>query len=79
MDSMVGMTIGEMLTNLIFVRISDFKDIKCLGNWMWSPKLKEQGYLLYEAVKIVEDMLKQLKIGIDGGKDSLSMYFSSSK
>ena len=34
------MSIGEMLTNLIFVKITKFNDIKCLGNWMWSPKLE---------------------------------------
>ena len=71
--SLVDMTIGEMLTNLIFALVSDFKDIKCLGNWMWSPKLLDEGYKLYEAVKQVEEIMKVLKIGIDGGKDSLSM------
>jgi phosphoribosylformylglycinamidine synthase len=72
-DSMVEMTIGEMFTNLVFVGITDFRDIKCLGNWMWSPKLKNNGQLLYDAVLRVENILKILKIGIDGGKDSLSM------
>lgn len=71
--SLVEMTIAEMLTNLMFVSVSDFKEIKCLGNWMWSPKLYGEGYKLYEAVKYVESTLKKLEIGIDGGKDSLSM------
>ena len=69
----IEMSIGEMLTNLIFVKITNFNDIKCLGNWMWSPKLKGQGYLLYEAGNHCVEVLKKLKIGIDGGKDSLSM------
>ena len=69
----VEMSIGEMLTNLIFCKISDFNEIKCLGNWMWSPKLSGQGYLLYEAANHCAYVLKKLGIGIDGGKDSLSM------
>ena len=75
MDNKSGieMSIGEMLTNLIFVKITKFNDIKCLGNWMWSPKLEGQGYLLYEAGNHCVEVLKKLKIGIDGGKDSLSM------
>ena len=69
----VEMSIGEMLTNLIFCKVSNFNEIKCLGNWMWSPKLPGQGYLLYEAANHCAYVLKKLKIGIDGGKDSLSM------
>ena len=69
----VEMSIGEMLTNLMFCKISSFNEIKCLGNWMWSPKLSGQGYLLYEAANHCSYMLKKLGIGIDGGKDSLSM------
>ena len=34
-NKMTRMSIGEMLTNLIFAKISDFNDIKCSGNWMW--------------------------------------------
>ena len=36
-------------------------------------KLSGQGYLLYEAANHCSYMLKKLGIGIDGGKDSLSM------
>ena len=66
------MSIGEMLTNLIFVKITKFNDIKCLETGCGS-KLEGQGYLLYEAGNHCVDVLKKLKIGIDGGKDSLSM------
>ena len=34
---MVRMTVGEMLTNLLFAKITKLSDIKCSGNWMWSP------------------------------------------
>ena len=69
----IEMSIGEMLTNIIFVKITKFTDIKCLGNWMWSPKLPGQGYLLYEAGCHSVEVLKKLNLGVDGGKDSLSM------
>ena len=40
---MVRMTVGEMLTNLLFAKITKLSDIKCSGNWMWSPKLEGEG------------------------------------
>lgn len=33
------MSVAEALTNLMFVKISDLKDVKCSGNWMWPAKL----------------------------------------
>jgi phosphoribosylformylglycinamidine synthase len=70
---MVNMALGEMLTNLCLVNITHFKDIKILGNWMWSNNIEGNQYLLYEAVKTLTNSLMMLGIGIDGGKDSLSM------
>jgi len=72
-SAMVSMSIGEMLTNLIFVVVEDWHSIKCQVNWMWSAKLAPYDYLLYKAVNHVTDLFKLLEIGIDGGKDSLSM------
>lgn len=73
-SNMVNMTIGEMLTNIIFAKITDLKDIKCSGNWMWSPKLEGEGSELYTAVKTLSDTFIKLGIAIDGGKDSMSMH-----
>lgn len=33
------MTVAEALTNLMFVAITDLRDVKCSGNWMWPAKL----------------------------------------
>lgn len=33
------MTVAEALTNLAFVCISELRDVKCSGNWMWAAKL----------------------------------------
>lgn len=72
-EHMVNMSLGEMLTNLINVGIDKFNNIKLLGNWMWSTNIKDDNYLLYKAVNKLVKTLKKLEIGIDGGKDSLSM------
>jgi phosphoribosylformylglycinamidine synthase len=75
MGKMVRMTIGECLTNLMFVLVSDYKDIKIAGNWMWPAKIDEyENYYLYKAVESVSSFLIELGICIDGGKDSVSMY-----
>ena len=68
-ENMVKRCVGEMLTNLMGVYITSIHDIRCSANWMWAKK----DALLVEAVKELSDILCQLDIAIDGGKDSLSM------
>ncbi|XP_067948060.1 phosphoribosylformylglycinamidine synthase-like [Watersipora subatra] len=67
------MSVGESLTNLSFALISHLKDVKCSANWMWPGKLEGEGPLMYDACRAMCEVMKQLGIGIDGGKDSLSM------
>ena len=67
------MTIGECLTNLMFVVVSKFEDIKLAGNWMWPANTSTEKYHLNNAVKEVSELLVELGICIDGGKDSVSM------
>ncbi|XP_017762082.1 PREDICTED: phosphoribosylformylglycinamidine synthase [Eufriesea mexicana] len=67
------MTVAEALSNLVFARISDIKDVKCSGNWMWAAKLPGEGATLYDACFAMCSIMKELGIAIDGGKDSLSM------
>ncbi|ALC38170.1 ade2 [Drosophila busckii] len=71
--AMAHMCVAEALSNLVFVKISALADIKCSGNWMWAAKLPGEGYKMYEACQALSDLLLKLRIGIDGGKDSLSM------
>lgn len=33
------MSVSEAVTNLMFACISDLRDVKCSGNWMWPAKL----------------------------------------
>ncbi len=67
------MAVGEALTNIVWVQISRLQDIKCSANWMWAPKLPGEGAALYEAACAMRDLMIQLGIAVDGGKDSLSM------
>lgn len=67
------MTVAESLSNLVFAKISDLRDVKCSGNWMWAAKLPGEGAALVQACRAMCEVMKQLGIAIDGGKDSLSM------
>ncbi|XP_069762804.1 phosphoribosylformylglycinamidine synthase isoform X2 [Narcine bancroftii] len=67
------MAIGEALTNLVFARVTQLKDVKCSGNWMWPAKLPGEGPALYDACEAMCHAMAELGIAVDGGKDSLSM------
>ncbi|KAJ1521156.1 hypothetical protein ONE63_002851 [Megalurothrips usitatus] len=67
------MAVAESLTNLVFAAITDIKDVKCSGNWMWAAKLQGEGTALYEACQAMCKAMCELGIAVDGGKDSLSM------
>nr|XP_018906016.1 PREDICTED: phosphoribosylformylglycinamidine synthase-like [Bemisia tabaci] len=67
------MTVAESLTNLVFAVISDLADVKCSGNWMWAAKLPGEGAELYSACEAMCEVMRDLGIAVDGGKDSLSM------
>lgn len=71
--SMARMTVGEALTNLVWARISALEDVKCSGNWMWAAKLPGEGAALYDAAMAMSQVMEELGIAVDGGKDSLSM------
>lgn len=47
--------------------------MKCSGNWMWAAKLPGEGVRLWDACKAMCEVMGQLGVAIDGGKDSLSM------
>lgn len=67
------MSVGEALTNLVWAKISDLKDVKSSGNWMWAAKLEGEASRMYKAAEATSDLMIDLGIAIDGGKDSLSM------
>jgi phosphoribosylformylglycinamidine synthase len=71
--AMARMSVGEAITNLVWAKVSALEDIKCSGNWMWAAKLPGEGARLYDAAIALRNILLELGIAIDGGKDSLSM------
>ncbi len=72
-NAMARMSVGEALTNIVWAKISSLRDIKCSANWMWAPKLSGEGAKLYDAAIALRDIMLELGIAADGGKDSLSM------
>jgi phosphoribosylformylglycinamidine synthase len=71
--AMARMSVAEAITNMVWAKVSALEDIKCSGNWMWAPKLPGEGAELYDAVVAMRDIMIDLGIAVDGGKDSLSM------
>lgn len=71
--AMARMSVGEALTNLVWARASALPDVRCSANWMWAAKLEGEGAALHDAVVAMKDLMIELGIAVDGGKDSLSM------
>jgi phosphoribosylformylglycinamidine synthase len=71
--AMARMTVAEAMTNIMWAKISSIEDIKASGNWMYAAKLPGEGAKMYDACEALRDSLLCLGVGIDGGKDSLSM------
>ncbi len=71
--AMARMCVGESLTNLVWALTSGIEDVKVSANWMWAAKLPGEGAMLYDAAKAMSEVMIELGIAIDGGKDSLSM------
>lgn len=57
----------------MFAGISELRDVKCSGNWMWAGKTGEEGGTLAVACRAMCTLMEQLGVAVDGGKDSLSM------
>ncbi|KAL3913798.1 MAG: hypothetical protein SGARI_000473 [Bacillariaceae sp.] len=53
--------------------MSKIAAIKASGNWMYAAKLPGEGAKMWDACVALRDCLLELGVGIDGGKDSLSM------
>ena len=77
--SQASLSIGEMITNIMGVYIGSIEKIKCSANWMWSLNDNDEKGKLFEVANELCSGLKKLGIGIDGGKDSLSMSIKHNK
>lgn len=70
------MAIGEMITNLMGVRIENFESIQAICNWMWPANIQPpDGELarLVSTANEIKEALIELMIAIIGGKDSSSL------
>mmetsp|Transcript_5480 Transcript_5480/g.13028 ORF Transcript_5480/g.13028 Transcript_5480/m.13028 type:complete len:1217 (-) Transcript_5480:58-3708(-) len=74
--AMARMTVAEAMTNIVWAKMSKIEDIKASGNWMYAAKLPGEGAKMWDACVALRDCILELGIGIDGGKDSLSMAAS---
>ncbi|MBI4824540.1 MAG: phosphoribosylformylglycinamidine synthase [Nitrospirae bacterium] len=72
-SGMARMSVAEALTNMVWAKITRLEDIRCSANWMWPAKLPGEGALIYDASMAMRDIMLELGIAVDGGKDSLSM------
>ncbi len=72
-QAMARLSVTEALTNIVWAKITSLEDIKCSANWMWAAKLPGEGVRLYRAAEAMSELMINLGIAIDGGKDSLSM------
>jgi phosphoribosylformylglycinamidine synthase len=71
--AMARMTVAEAMTNILWAKMSKIEDIKASGNWMYAAKLPGEGAKMWDACVALRGCLLDLGVGIDGGKDSLSM------
>ncbi len=71
--AMARLAVAEALTNLVWARVTDLTDVRCSANWMWAAKLPGEGAALWDAAVAMRDVMVELGIAVDGGKDSLSM------
>ena len=72
-QSMVEMTISEMLCNMMWVKTNGIESINSVANWMWSSTEPMEAYGLRESLDILVNRVNKLGFSINGGKDSLSM------
>eukprot|EP00656_Telonema_subtile_P006238 TRINITY_DN12864_c0_g1_i2.p1 TRINITY_DN12864_c0_g1~~TRINITY_DN12864_c0_g1_i2.p1 ORF type:complete len:1277 (+),score=348.04 TRINITY_DN12864_c0_g1_i2:360-4190(+) len=70
---MARLSVAEMLTNMVWARVTALKDVKTEGNWMWAAKLAGEAANMLDACTAMCATMVDLGIAVDGGKDSLSM------
>lgn len=71
--AMGRLAVAEALLNLAGAKVSSRQEIRCQANWMWAAKRDGEGAKLFDAASAMSDIMVELGLAIDGGKDSLSM------
>lgn len=71
--AMARLSVAEALTNIVWAPLTAIEHVRCSANWMWAAKLPGEGAALWDAAVAMRDIMLELGIAVDGGKDSLSM------
>lgn len=71
--SMVRLSIGEALTNLLFGNITRYSDIHLVLSFNCAGKLAGETARMYDCCKEVKDAVSELNLEIVNVKDSVSM------
>lgn len=72
-DKMARMAVGEMVMNMAWAKIEGLQYVKCSGNWMWPATENREKRKMLLAARALSDIMCEMELSIDGGKDSLSM------
>lgn len=72
-EAMARLAVAEAILNLSGAVVSGLPNIRCSANWMLAAKLPGEGVWLRRAAEAMRDIMIELGIAVDGGKDSLSM------
>jgi len=67
------MAVAEALTNIAAADIATLGDVKLSANWMAAAGFPGEDARLFDTVRAVSDLCRQLGVAIPVGKDSLSM------
>ncbi len=67
------MAVGEALTNIAAADIAALADVKLSANWMAAAGWPGEDARLFDTVRAVADLCRQIGVSIPVGKDSLSM------
>ena len=71
--SMVRLSIGESLTNLLFGNVTSFEDIHFLLSFNCAGKLPTETAKLFQCCQEVGSTFRELQMGVVNVKDSVSM------
>jgi phosphoribosylformylglycinamidine synthase len=73
--ALASMALTEMLSGLMFAKITSINDIRISGNWMWPLNAPNEKAALVEACDELTRLCGEMGVALDGGKDSLSMVY----
>ena len=73
------MSLGESLTNLVWALVEEFDSINFSATWQWPCNQPGEDARLYDTVKAVCQLCRDLGLRIPVGKDSLSMTAQTKK